>query len=61
MKEVDAIIIFNTETPESIIESLNPDILIKGGDYNKNDIVIKNVIECIIKYIKGNIYEPSCQ
>ena len=46
MKEVDAIIIFNTETPESIIEALNPDILIKGGDYNKNDIVgSKFVIE----------------
>ena len=46
MKEVDAIIIFNTETPESIIEGLNPDILIKGGDYNKNDIVgSKFVIE----------------
>ena len=39
MKEVDAIAIFNTETPENIIEDLNPDILIKGGDYNKNDIV----------------------
>ena len=39
MKEVDAVVIFNTETPENIIKYLNPDILIKGGDYNKTDIV----------------------
>lgn len=46
MKEVDAVAIFNTETPENIIKYLNPDILIKGGDYNKIDIVgSKFVIE----------------
>ena len=39
MKEVNAIIIFNTETPEIIIKNLNPNILIKGGDYNKNNII----------------------
>ena len=46
MEEVDAIAIFNTKTPESIIKDLSPDILIKGGDYNKTDIVgSKFVIE----------------
>jgi len=46
MEEVDAIAIFNTETPENIIKDLKPDILIKGGDYNKADIVgSKFVIE----------------
>ena len=39
MEEVDAIAIFNTKTPENIIKDLNPDILIKGGDYNKTDII----------------------
>ena len=39
LEEVDAITIFNTKTPENIIKDLNPDILIKGGDYNKADIV----------------------
>ena len=39
MEEVDAVAIFNTETPENIIKCLNPDILLKGGDYNKTDIV----------------------
>tara|TARA_B100001769_G_C21960351_1_gene516804 strand:- start:24 stop:494 length:471 start_codon:yes stop_codon:yes gene_type:complete len=46
IKEVDAIVIFSTETPEDIIKDLNPNILIKGGDYNKDDIVgSKFVIE----------------
>ena len=39
IKEVNAIAIFNTETPEIIIKELHPDILIKGGDYNKSDII----------------------
>ena len=46
LEEVDAIAIFNTKTPENIIKDLKPDILIKGSDYNKNDIIgSKFVIE----------------
>tara|TARA_B100000965_G_scaffold330586_1_gene294409 strand:+ start:92 stop:562 length:471 start_codon:yes stop_codon:yes gene_type:complete len=37
--DVDAISIFKTKTPEKLIKDLNPDILIKGGDYKKSDIV----------------------
>ena len=39
LEEVDAIAIFNTKTPENIIKGLNPDVLIKGGDYNQTNIV----------------------
>ena len=39
VEDVNAISIFNTETPEIIIKDLKPDILIKGGDYNKDEIV----------------------
>ena len=35
---VDAVIIFNEETPRALIKSLLPDILTKGGDYKKNQI-----------------------
>lgn len=30
---VDAIVIFDTTTPEELIKILQPDILVKGGDY----------------------------
>lgn len=36
---VDYIILFSEDTPLKLITSLKPDILIKGGDYRKEDIV----------------------
>ncbi len=35
---VDAVIIFDEETPESLIQSITPDILVKGNDYQVNQI-----------------------
>lgn len=35
----DAIIIFDEETPKELIEFINPDVLIKGGDYTIDTIV----------------------
>src|SRR5690554_3333824 len=36
---IDAVVVFNEETPLSLIELIKPDVLIKGGDYQINDIV----------------------
>ena len=36
---VSAVALFSDDTPESLITSLNPDILFKGGDYKAEDIV----------------------
>lgn len=36
---VDIVVVFGEETPLALIKSLNPDILVKGGDYSLNDIV----------------------
>jgi rfaE bifunctional protein nucleotidyltransferase chain/domain len=36
---VDYIIVFEEETPLDLIVALQPDILVKGGDYNAEDIV----------------------
>lgn len=35
---VDAIILFSEETPEKLIETINPNILAKGGDYKVTEI-----------------------
>ena len=56
---VDAVIIFSEETPEELIKLLLPDILTKGGDYQKNQIagsktVTKNGGKVIIlPHLKG--------
>lgn len=36
---VDAVVLFEDDTPKMVIDSLIPDILVKGGDYVVKDIV----------------------
>ncbi len=36
---VDAVVIFNQDTPLELILTLRPDILVKGGDYTPENIV----------------------
>jgi rfaE bifunctional protein nucleotidyltransferase chain/domain len=35
----DAIILFEEETPETLIQSIRPDVLVKGGDWEIEKIV----------------------
>tara|TARA_R110000868_G_scaffold241497_3_gene496467 strand:- start:113109 stop:114602 length:1494 start_codon:yes stop_codon:yes gene_type:complete len=36
---VDAVVLLNDETPIKLIESINPDVLVKGGDYSVETVV----------------------
>ncbi|MEO8821824.1 MAG: D-glycero-beta-D-manno-heptose 1-phosphate adenylyltransferase [Ginsengibacter sp.] len=36
---VDAVVIFNEETPAELIKIIQPDVLVKGGDYTAETIV----------------------
>jgi len=36
---VDAVIVFTESTPKKLIELIRPDVLVKGGDWKKEDIV----------------------
>lgn len=36
---VDAVVLFDEDTPAALIEELVPDVLVKGGDYRVEDIV----------------------
>ncbi|MEX0963164.1 MAG: bifunctional D-glycero-beta-D-manno-heptose-7-phosphate kinase/D-glycero-beta-D-manno-heptose 1-phosphate adenylyltransferase HldE [Pseudohongiellaceae bacterium] len=39
LEAVDWVVSFNEDTPESLLESLQPDILVKGGDYSLEQVV----------------------
>ncbi len=39
LKNVDAVIIFDEETPLKLIQHISPNVLVKGGDYKIKDIV----------------------
>jgi D-beta-D-heptose 7-phosphate kinase/D-beta-D-heptose 1-phosphate adenosyltransferase len=47
---IDYIIIFNDDTPLNIIKLLQPYLLIKGSDYNKENLVGKEYVEKIILF-----------
>ena len=42
---VDEVILFDTDTPRELIEFVQPDVLVKGGDYRPEDIVGHDVVE----------------
>ena len=51
---VDDVIIFEDETPYSLIKEINPDIIVKGGDYNSKDVVGNDISEVrIFEYVEG--------
>jgi D-beta-D-heptose 7-phosphate kinase/D-beta-D-heptose 1-phosphate adenosyltransferase len=41
---VDYVVEFDAPTPLQLIESLEPDVLVKGGDYDVNDIVGRDAV-----------------
>lgn len=42
---VDYVVIFDDDTPARLIEAIKPDILVKGGDYNRSNIVGADFVE----------------
>lgn len=66
---VDAIIIFDEETPFELIKRVQPDILVKGGDYKIETIVGYDIVKAkggkvlTIDFVEGfsstNIIEKS--
>lgn len=55
IKFVDEVVIFEEDSPEKLISKIQPDILVKGGDYSIDKIVgkqhAKNIV--IFPYIDG--------
>ncbi|MFH1379091.1 MAG: adenylyltransferase/cytidyltransferase family protein [bacterium] len=55
LKTVDAVIIFNEETPEKLIAHIRPDVLVKGGDWKLNSIIGRDAVKKVVRMplIKG--------
>lgn len=45
MAAVDAIVIFDEDTPLELIKALRPDVLVKGGDYTRDTMVGAREVE----------------
>lgn len=44
LRFVDAVVIFDEDTPYNLINSIQPDVLVKGADYRPEDIVGYDVV-----------------
>ena len=59
MAYVDAVVLFDEETPISLISMILPDLLVKGGDYRIKDIVGHEIVlnnkgrVCTIDFLEG--------
>ena len=45
LRSVDVVILFDEDTPLELIGALLPDVLVKGGDYDLDGIVGREVVE----------------
>ena len=56
---VDCVVVFDEPTPQRLVEALNPDLIVKGGDYRPEDVVgAQHVLErggkvMIVRLVEG--------
>ena len=59
VEDIDYLVSFSEETPQTIIARLLPDVLVKGGDWRPEEVVGKKEVEeeggevVIIPYLEG--------
>ena len=59
MAYIDAVVLFDEETPIKLISIIKPDVLVKGGDYEVKDIVGHEIVQsnngkvCTIDFVDG--------
>lgn len=71
LEMVDYVTAFDEPDPLNVIKELKPDVLVKGGDWPKNEIVGADIVEehggkvAVIPYLKGysttQIIERMCK
>lgn len=56
LEDVDFVTIFSEDTPLRTVEELKPDVLIKGGDYQFNQIVGRDSVRKVVRFpvVKGH-------
>jgi len=71
LEMVDYVTLFDEPDPYNAIQALKPDLLVKGGDWPKDDVVGADIVEgrggrvAVIPYLKGysttEIIERMCK
>jgi len=59
LESVDAVCLFDEDTPAELIAALVPDVLVKGGDYRLDQVVGREIVEqaggrvALIPFVEG--------
>ncbi len=55
LSPVDYVVLFNEDTPYDLIKEVQPDILVKGADWNVEDVVGNDIVKDVrtIPFVEG--------
>lgn len=60
LESVDWVVSFEEDTPEALLERLRPDILVKGGDYRKEQVVGWQIVESYGGEVRSLDFLDNC-
>ena len=63
LKAVDLVVIFDEDTPYELIKIIQPDVLVKGGDYKDKSIVGQDIVNDVklVEFINGRSTSSTIQ
>ncbi len=47
LEAVDLVVVFDEDTPEKLIARVKPTVLVKGGDYTREQVVGRDIVEAL--------------
>jgi D-beta-D-heptose 7-phosphate kinase/D-beta-D-heptose 1-phosphate adenosyltransferase len=47
LEAVDLVVVFDEDTPEKLIAHVKPTVLVKGGDYSRDEVVGREIVEAL--------------
>jgi len=60
LEAVDWVVSFSADTPEPLLESLQPDILVKGGDYTREQVVGGDYVQAYGGQVQALDFLDNC-
>ena len=60
LESVDWVAHFEGDTPEALLQQLQPDVLVKGGDYSEDQVVGKEIVQAYGGEVKVMSLVPGC-
>ena len=60
LEAVDWVVCFEEDTPEALLERLKPDVLVKGGDYRKEQVVGWQIVESYGGEVRSLDFLDNC-